>query len=64
MEKGRAINALKGTSSRKRKRHEIEEIKEEEAELKKDKLKYLQRVKRLKLNEGVASQIIEQNEHE
>ena len=46
------------------KRAEIEEFKQELKDLKEDKYEFLQKYKRLKLNEGVTSQIIEQNEHE
>ena len=44
------MNLLKGGSKAKRKRNEIEEVKEEEDLLKKDKQKYLQQVKKLKLD--------------
>lgn len=50
-EKGRSVSFLKSTTSRKRKREEVEEVKEEESALKKDKQKYLLDAKRMKLTE-------------
>lgn len=39
--KGRSADLMKGTSSRKRRHHEMEEVKEEELELKKDRQEFL-----------------------
>lgn len=48
MEHGRSANLLKGSSKRKRTHEELEEVKNEEDELKEDKQSFLQEVKRLK----------------
>jgi hypothetical protein len=47
-EKGRSAFLLKGLSKNKRKRSEIEEVKEEEKLLAKDRQTYFQQVKKLK----------------
>ena len=48
MENGRASNLMKSSTKRKRTREELEEVKQEEEELKNDKQIFLQMVKRLK----------------
>ena len=48
VEHGRSANLLKGSSKRKRTREELEEVKDEEEELRQDKQSFLQEVKRLK----------------
>ena len=47
-EKGRAAYLIKNSSKRKRKLNEIEELKEEELDFKKDRLGYLSKSKRMK----------------
>ena len=46
--RGKAVHLLKPSSKHKRKRSEIEDVKEEEELLNKDKQKYLDNVKKLK----------------
>ncbi len=48
MENGRASNLMKSTAKRKRTRQELENVKQEEEELKNDKQQFLQMVKRLR----------------
>ena len=48
VENGRASNLMKSSTKRKRTREELEEVKQEEEELKTDKQVFLQMVKRLK----------------
>ncbi len=48
MENGRASNLMKSSAKRKRTREELEDVKQEEEELKNDKQQFLQTVKRLK----------------
>ncbi len=48
VENGRASNLMKSSTKRKRTREELEEVKQEEEELKNDKQVFLQMVKRLK----------------
>jgi hypothetical protein len=47
-EKGRSTFLLKGMSKNKRKRSEIEEVKDEESKLNVDKQQYLKRVKQMR----------------
>jgi hypothetical protein len=47
-ESGRSANLMKASSKRKRTRKELDEVKDEEEELKEDKQAYLQAVKRLR----------------
>ena len=53
---GKSAFLLKGTSKRKRRRSQIEEVKEEEKLLKQDKQKLLKDYKRLKNNQGPDSE--------
>ncbi len=49
---------MKGTSKRKRTREEIEEVKQEEEELKNDRQGYLQQIKRLKEDKDRLEEIV------
>jgi len=55
---GRSVNLMKGTSKRKRTREEIEEVKQEEEELKNDHQGYLQQIKRLKEDKDRLEEIV------
>ncbi len=59
MENGRASNLLKSSAKRKRTREELEEVKNEEAELREDKQTYLQMVKRLKEEKAALEEQVE-----
>ena len=59
MENGRASNLMKSSSKRKRTREELEEVKQEEGELKNDKQFFLQMVKRLKDEKAVLEEQVE-----
>lgn len=48
MEHGRSANLVKSSSKRKRKREELEEVKDEEDQLKVDRHSYLKEVKKLR----------------
>src|SRR6185312_8767522 len=56
--RGKSAFLLKDSSKGKRKRHEMEEVKDEESQLKENKQEYLQQVKRLKQdNEELAAKV-------
>ena len=61
--RGKSAFLLKDSSKGKRKRHEMEEVKEEEQALNRDKQQYLRAVKRLKQdNDEMEQQMIELNQ--
>ena len=64
-EKGRATALLKNNSKRKRTKSEIEEVKEEESNLKENKQEFLQNIKRLKkeLKDKEVQTMIYQEDH-
>jgi hypothetical protein len=59
VEKGRASNLMKSSAKRKRTREELEEVKQEEEELKNDKQFFLQMVKRLKDEKAALEEQVE-----
>ena len=60
VENGRASNLMKSSTKRKRTRQELEEVKQEEEELKNDKQVFLQMVKRLKDEKAALEEQVEQ----
>jgi hypothetical protein len=59
VENGRASNLMKSSAKRKRTREELEEVKQEEEELKNDKQFFLQMVKRLKDEKAALEEQVE-----
>jgi hypothetical protein len=59
VENGRASNLMKSSTKRKRTREELEEVKQEEEELKTDKQVFLQMVKRLKDEKAALEEQVE-----
>lgn len=62
--KGKACSMLKDSSRRKRARHEMEEVKDEENLLKQDKFTYLQESKRLRIESQANNSVIASNNEE
>ena len=59
VENGRASNLMKSSTKRKRTREELEEVKQEEEELKNDRQLFLEMVKRLKDEKAELEQQVE-----